>query len=249
MLRHRLPIAAYVTLGFTFALIGCPADDSPEPSGTPEDSALASEDTASEDTAEAEDTAQPVDTDEAVDTTQDVPEQPELPAPDTKPVEPDTGPPTTVSLVDMFAFQKTPPESDPWYADGAYAEEWRCEPRYTKAETTEHGDQYDIETSFCGYVTIGQPLAHAVPAGAEISIEVLHYAIKEGDDGQYLLAVGMGDPVDIVWSKTIGVPTEQALHQESWVASRDYEIGEPIYWHISNHGDNNWALIELVGTF
>lgn len=165
-------------------------------------------------------------------------------APDTKPPEP-----TVHELVDMFSFITSPPESDPWFGDGEYADEYQCEPFTHMAEVTEAGAWYDVETSFCGYLTVSQPLAVAVPKGAELAVSVRHDVINEADDGVFTLAVGMGDPAETVWTKTIEVPAESSVFTETWTAERDYEQGEPVYWHLENHGDNVWSLTGLTATF
>ncbi len=177
------------------------------------------------------------------------PELPDTP-PDTEPEIEDASPPVTVDLVDMYAFVVADPADDPFYGDGEYADEWQCEPEYYKAETTEVGDQFDIETSFCGYVSIVQPLAVAVPKDAEIAITIHHWAITEADDGVFTLAAAMGDPPEVVWERELEVPLlDIEEFTETWTASRDYEQAEPIWFHISNHGDNNWALKAWTATY
>ncbi len=234
----------------TLLLLGCPDDPPVQP---------APEDVAS-DTAEPEpDDTPPTDTGPAdVVTPPDVPDIPTPPPdlPDTPdPGPPDEGPgeevvdPVTVSLVNMFAFMVPQPDADPWYGDGEYADEYQCEPFTHMAETTETGDWYDVETSFCGYLTVAQPLLVAVPKGAVVQVDIVHEIITDADDGFFTLAVAMGDPAEFVWEKKIPAPAVEAEIQETWIAARDYEAGEPVYWHLSNHGDNVWSLTDLTATF
>lgn len=168
-------------------------------------------------------------------------------------VEQDAGPPpepVTVSLIDMFEFMLAPTGMDPWYGDGTKADEELCEPSDHGPETTEDGDWYDVDTSFCGYLTVSQPLLDDVPAGAELVVDIFHNNITEGFEGQYLLGMGMGAaPADIVWSLEIDIPVSQGFITKTWTAQNAYAKGDALYFHISNHGENNWSLLGLTATF
>ena len=211
-----------------------------------------------EDVAVSEDDVAPL----AADTPElsDSPEQPEatldvatVDAEEHQDVVPDAGPPpepVTVSLVDMFEFMLAPNSMDPWYGDGTKADEELCEPSDHGPEKTEDGDWYDVDTSFCGYLTVSQPLLEDVPAGAELAVDIFHNSITEGFEGQYLLGVAMGAaPADVVWTLEIDIPVSQGFITKTWTAEKAYAKGDALYFHISNHGENNWSLIGLTATY
>lgn len=74
------------------------------------------------------------------------------------------------------------------------------------------------------------------------------HAIVDGE-GPYTVAIGMGSPGEVVWSTKVPIPAVSATIEESWTAGRSLEVGEPVYFHIHNHGENNWSLTGLTATF
>ena len=156
-------------------------------------------------------------------------------------------PMVTVDLVDMFAFTLAPNTSDPWYTEGLALDEI-CEPVTYGGELTPEGNWFDVDTSFCGYLTVVQPLQHAIPKGATLRVRIVHESITEGET-PWTLGVALGDEGEIVWTHVVQVPSLGALYDETWVAEKDYAEGESIFFHISNHGENVWSLTLLTATY
>jgi hypothetical protein len=156
--------------------------------------------------------------------------------------------PVIVELIDMFGFSQTPGEQDPWFGDGVKATEELCVKPDWFAETTPDGDWFDVRTDFCSYVTVSQELTVFIPEGALIEVDILHFLITEGET-PWTLAIGMGTPGLEVWSTEITVPQVMNSFSDSWTTDRDYEAGECVYFHVSNHGANVWTLTGLTATF
>ncbi len=97
-------------------------------------------------------------------------------------------------------------------------------------------------------MTVSQPLARDVPAGALMSLRIWHFKISSWE-GVFHLAYQIGADTPPEWELEKEVPAESSLITDEWVASRAYKTGEEVYFHLSNHGDNTWSLVELVATF
>jgi hypothetical protein len=159
-------------------------------------------------------------------------------------IEADVPPPVPrTSLVDMFAWSIVASENDPWGssapADGI------CDEEAIKGETTPDGDWFDVNTSFCDYVTVVQPLTVDVAVNTELHIGIYHFVL-ESAEGPFQFGVAIGDPAEVVWETTYDPDGETGTIEESWNAARAYTKGEAIYYHLSNHGSNNWSLTELT---
>ena len=148
-----------------------------------------------------------------------------------------------VALTDNELWTKTISAMDPWW--GEDAEEELCEPADYGPETTPIGMLFDIDTSFCGYITIGQPLLAEVPVGETFRVKLVQYAQTESE-GPYLLAIAIGEPAVTIWEMTIEVPSDFQVVDQTWTAARTYLADEPVYFHLSNHGENTWSFVNLT---
>jgi hypothetical protein len=48
-----------------------------------------------------------------------------------------------------------------------------------------------------------------------------------------------------VWFKQQPIPVNSGWIQAEFSVPNAYAKGEPIYWHVSNHGPNSWALVDI----
>ena len=113
---------------------------------------------------------------------------------------------TTLDLVDNAGWLLAPSDADPWYGDGSKASDELCEPDSYQLEFTPDGEWFEVDTSFCGYLTVRQALTVDVPSGATVTVQMEHEIISEGA-GPYILGIGMGDPAESVWETEVPVPS------------------------------------------
>jgi hypothetical protein len=59
----------------------------------------------------------------------------------------------------------------------------------------------------------------------------------------------MGSPAASAWEIQVPVPALENEVEETWSTSQAYVAGDPVLFHISNHGANNWALMSLTATY
>ena len=156
-------------------------------------------------------------------------------------------PPQTRSLVDNALWTLVPLESDPW-ANSSDEDTDPCEELDVGVETLPDGIWFDIITKNCNYATVSQPLLIDVPAGAEMTVRIWHFAITT-TSGTYTLAFQVGEQDNLLWSSTKDVPTDSGLIYATFRTEKALSAGDTLYYHISNHGDNSWSLVELSATY
>jgi hypothetical protein len=158
----------------------------------------------------------------------------------------DTGDAVKRSIIDNRAWAVVDKTLDPFYeAAGGKAD--MCPPEALKIEEEADGPWFDVQTKTCGYVTVTEPSQTAINEGSELFVRVWHFKATEGD-GPFHLALALGDDADVVWEETIGIPADSNLLFTGFVAEKSYPAGTPVYFHVSNHGDNSWNLIEFSTT-
>lgn len=156
-------------------------------------------------------------------------------------------PPQTRSLVDNTLWTLVPMASDPW-ATSRDDDTKPCEELDVGVETLPDGIWFDIITKNCNYATVSQPLLIDVPAGSELTVRIWHFAITT-TSGTYTLAFQVGEQNNLLWSSTKDVPTDSGLIYATFRTEKALNAGATLYYHISNHGDNSWSLVELSATY
>jgi hypothetical protein len=139
--------------------------------------------------------------------------------------------------------------ADPfWPTDGSTPN--LCPPDAYLAEDSGDGMWFSLETSNCNYMTVSQPLLADVTEDAVIQVRVWHFKIT-GSVGKFYHRIAAGDPPQILWEVEKAVPTESGglLPFEPVSPKIAVSAGEAVYWHVSNHGQNSWHLIELSATY
>lgn len=157
--------------------------------------------------------------------------------------------PVTHPLVDNFGWTEVAPgPDDPWYADNQEVAN-RCDVDKVKVEELPEGPWYELVTTKCAYHTARIPLPMDVPAGAEILLRIWHFKMLVAE-GPFTVVVAVGEPPEVIHKEVINAPnTESGLIHPTFKAVRAWKKGEPIWWHLRNHGDNTWGFIELSATF
>lgn len=100
-----------------------------------------------------------------------------------------------------------------------------------------------VVTTNCSAATLEQPIRLPVSAGANLHVRLYHYALTSTVVGVGHLELALGDTS--LWTDEIDLPSEGELIETDAVVPTAAAEGTPIRWHVDNHGDNSWNLIEL----
>ena len=158
----------------------------------------------------------------------------------------DTAPELT-SLIDNNAWTLVTEAADP-FLSGDQSPTDPCPESEIQAENTPDGVWLDVSTEVCAWVTLQQPLLHPVSPGDQVQITVVHFEVYAGET-DYTLTVAMGEAAETLWTKTVPLGSGFELIEETVAVPGDHVVGVPIWYHISNHGENTWSLvgIDLLG--
>ncbi len=121
---------------------------------------------------------------------------------------------------------------------------FECEPGNYGTEF--YGDDvwFSIQTDKCNYITISQPLLKDVRQGDYITINIFHFSLTAPANSQANLALAVGN--EVVWQTAIPIPSNSGAVLEAFQATSDYAAGTPVIFHIDNHGQNSYHLIDIV---
>lgn len=103
---------------------------------------------------------------------------------------------------------------------------------------------FSIQTAGCSYGTFMQPTLVDVYEGEFLDARLWHFRLIALDPAEAHVAVALGAPGS-GFDARIPIPSESGVVGKTWQAPRDYPAGTPVYFHVHNHGDNEYQLIEL----
>jgi len=136
-------------------------------------------------------------------------------------------------------------EADDPFSDSK-ADEAVCDSLGYMPEDYEGKPAFFVDTEACDYLTVEQPALIGVARGDTLHLRLYHYDLTAPDGGQAQLAIAFGE--DTVWEEEVDIPADARMIDTTWQAVQSIEAGDPILFHVNNHGDNNYALIELSKT-
>lgn len=146
-------------------------------------------------------------------------------------------------LVAMDGWRLLGAEDDPFSppADAALCtdDDIRMEPFGVGGPTA-----LDVDTSSgCGWATLEQQLVLPLEAGDAVQLRVFYFSQTRFPAAEAHLAVTLGD--DELWSTSVPIPTGSALEAPRIELTDAFATGTPARFHVGNHGDNSWNLLEL----
>jgi hypothetical protein len=147
------------------------------------------------------------------------------------------------SLIEHERFQLMDDAGDPFAdrpAEPVTCQEWAYLAEYSAGERV-----FALDTDGCAYATFMQPALVDVREGDFLHTRVWHFKLVAFDPAEAHVSVTLGTP-DFGLDERIAIPSvEGALLAKTWQAPRDYPAGTPVYFHVHNHGNNEYQIIEL----
>lgn len=126
--------------------------------------------------------------------------------------------------------------------DGAF----RDRPRADDCPVWSFGEEdgvFEVVTNGCRYGSFEQPSALAIPAGSVIDVRVHHFALFAPRAAE--AHVGVATSTEVLWERRVPIPSREALIQARVEVETPIAAGEPIYFHLHNHGSNAWRLLGI----
>lgn len=144
--------------------------------------------------------------------------------------------------VDPLAWSFVPNDEDPLWP--APADAATCSADEIQVQSFGIDDAVEIDTRFgCGWATVSQPLQQNLRVGDDLQVRVFYFSQASFPEAQAEVAIALDG--DIVVSELVDIPSSSGLLAPRVSLQRDVERGSLAHFHIGNHGDNSWNLIEL----
>ncbi len=96
-----------------------------------------------------------------------------------------------------------------------------------------------VETDFCNYLTVQQPAL--VDSGDSIYVRFWHFGLTGEGDSHVAIATADG----VVWERRIAIPSDAGLIEEEVSLAAPIQAGEPVFFHLHNHGENSYNLLQV----
>jgi hypothetical protein len=100
--------------------------------------------------------------------------------------------------------------------------------------------QLEVDTGACNYLSLVEPAALDAPAGTGVTTEISYFDLTSSEPAVAhvaLLANGV-----VMWERMIPVPAAADVLSLSFDLPVDVAVGDPIEFHLHNHGQNTWNL-------
>jgi hypothetical protein len=144
------------------------------------------------------------------------------------------------TLVSQAAWQRMGPELDPFVDRPKVV---RCDDQAAAFEPLQDEASYGVDTGNCNYVTAYQRSLTDVRAGERLIVRLWHFALSAPEPTQAHVAVMLdGEPL---LDENIPIPSPAGLVAREVVASDSVAQDAPVFFHLHNHGENSWALLEI----
>ena len=101
-------------------------------------------------------------------------------------------------------------------------------------------DQLEIQTDLCNYAAIEFETQKDILAGTTIEALVLHTGLWALEEAEAHFAFYIND--DLLWEEYSPIPADTEFFFMEKMIQTDIPMGATIYFHLHNHGANDWKL-------
>ena len=124
------------------------------------------------------------------------------------------------------------------------AEDSFCSAEGYKAEQLGSAYVFSVLTVFCNHLSVTQPTLTKIKTGETLRMKLWHSQLTAPVDSTAHVFIGLGDLP--LWEETYPIPTlEGSLTTSYWNAPHDIPAGTPLFFHVRNHGANEYSLVEI----
>ena len=124
-------------------------------------------------------------------------------------------------------------------ADGSF-----CSTEGYKAEQLGSAYVFSVLTLFCNHLSVTQPTLTEIKTGETLRMKLWHSQLTAPVDSAAHVLIGVGDLT--LWEEIYPIPTlEGSLNTSYWDAPHDIPAGTPLFFHVRNHGANEYSLVEI----
>lgn len=149
---------------------------------------------------------------------------------------------TSRMLVDHDQWRLATAAEDPW-REFRPADDIACPSGARKAEDFSGHYAYSVTSTSCPYTTVVQATIADACKGEDLYVWIWNYALVADEPATATMGVQLGDRM--IWTDTRPIPGPAGLEATRVPLPEDVPAGTPIFFHVRNHGQNSYELIEL----
>lgn len=102
----------------------------------------------------------------------------------------------------------------------------------------------EIDTRFgCGHATVEQGIRSPLQAGDEVLARIFYFSQTTFPAAEAEVGVVIGD--EVILDARVPIPSTSGLLSPRVTLAQDHPAGTLARFHVGNHGDNSWNLVEL----
>ncbi len=148
-----------------------------------------------------------------------------------------------ISIIDVRAWAFVEPADDRrWPAPDDAA---LCDNDDVQVQPVGDDLALEIDTRLgCGWATAQQPTLRDLHVGDRLQVQVFYFSQSSFPTAEAQVAIAIDD--DVVLDERITIPATSGLLQPVLTIDNDIAAGASAAFHIGNHGDNSWNLVELA---
>ena len=102
----------------------------------------------------------------------------------------------------------------------------------------------EVETGYCSYLSLEQPLLSDVAAGELIDVVVWHGELDAAEPAEGHAALLVDG--QLIWETWASIPGGAVVYDDQVEAPHDLPAGSTAVFHLHNHGYNSWTLQDMV---
>ncbi|WP_106094775.1 hypothetical protein [Enhygromyxa salina] len=106
------------------------------------------------------------------------------------------------------------------------------------------GEKLEIDTNNCNYLGLRQPSLVALEVGQALKLGLYHFDLVAPTPASAHLAVLIDG--QLVWEDNVAIPGEAQVYSEEFTSPVSAPAGAEVVLHLHNHGQNTWALQQLL---
>ena len=131
-------------------------------------------------------------------------------------------------------------------ASSSLGVETQCGEESLTVELTDDGLYLDLDTTACDWLTVTQSSTAPLQKGDMLRIWAFRWPMVVAE-GEGLISLSAGEPPLTLWEARPLLPQERSeLYYEDVPVMSAVPSGTPLYWHVSNHGQNVWSLLGVL---
>jgi hypothetical protein len=101
----------------------------------------------------------------------------------------------------------------------------------------------EIDTAECNWVTLEAAARYEVKRGQELRVTVSHFDLNAPSAAEGVAELAFGGCA--TWKKVVMIPSAAAVYTETFASPCEVAAQGRVYFHLHNHGQNNWQLQDL----